>query len=61
MEWPLAFNPSGSARSEPKACQNKRQVTNTHRSLYLCEDPTHPSTAPTVSLGISDTLFYSEG
>uniref|UniRef100_H3C5H1 [histone H3]-lysine(4) N-methyltransferase n=1 Tax=Tetraodon nigroviridis TaxID=99883 RepID=H3C5H1_TETNG len=24
MEWPLAFNPSGSARSEPKACQNKR-------------------------------------
>ncbi|TDG97613.1 hypothetical protein EPR50_G00228120 [Perca flavescens] len=24
MEWPLAFNPSGSARSEPKACQTKR-------------------------------------
>uniref|UniRef100_A0A1A8R9Q8 [histone H3]-lysine(4) N-methyltransferase n=1 Tax=Nothobranchius pienaari TaxID=704102 RepID=A0A1A8R9Q8_9TELE len=24
MEWPLAFNPSGSARSEPKACQAKR-------------------------------------
>ncbi|XP_069576340.1 histone-lysine N-methyltransferase 2C [Brachyistius frenatus] len=24
MEWPLAFNPSGSARSEPKACQIKR-------------------------------------
>eukprot|EP00066_Takifugu_rubripes_P017212 XP_011606478.1 PREDICTED: histone-lysine N-methyltransferase 2C-like [Takifugu rubripes] len=24
MEWPLAFNPSGSARSEPKAYQNKR-------------------------------------
>uniref|UniRef100_A0A8C6LHY6 FYR N-terminal domain-containing protein n=1 Tax=Nothobranchius furzeri TaxID=105023 RepID=A0A8C6LHY6_NOTFU len=22
MEWPLAFNPSGSARSEPKACQS---------------------------------------
>ncbi|KAK2859759.1 hypothetical protein Q5P01_004379 [Channa striata] len=24
MEWPLAFNPSGSARTEPKACQAKR-------------------------------------
>nr|XP_040026150.1 histone-lysine N-methyltransferase 2C-like [Gasterosteus aculeatus aculeatus] len=24
MEWPLAFNPSGSARSEPKASQTKR-------------------------------------
>lgn len=24
MEWPLAFNPTGSARSEPKACQTKR-------------------------------------
>ncbi|XP_056155239.1 histone-lysine N-methyltransferase 2C [Lampris incognitus] len=24
MEWPLAFNPTGSARSEPKACQAKR-------------------------------------
>ncbi|XP_049604836.1 histone-lysine N-methyltransferase 2C isoform X8 [Syngnathus scovelli] len=24
MEWPLAFNPSGSARSEPKASQAKR-------------------------------------
>ncbi|XP_023805952.1 histone-lysine N-methyltransferase 2C isoform X3 [Oryzias latipes] len=24
MEWPLAFNPSGSARSEPKPCQAKR-------------------------------------
>ncbi|KAM9701276.1 LOW QUALITY PROTEIN: histone-lysine N-methyltransferase 2C-like [Menidia menidia] len=24
MEWPLAFNPSGSARSEPKALQAKR-------------------------------------
>ncbi|KAM9839742.1 histone-lysine N-methyltransferase 2C-like [Aulostomus maculatus] len=24
MEWPLAFNPSGSARSEPKACHAKR-------------------------------------
>uniref|UniRef100_A0AAQ6ICI8 [histone H3]-lysine(4) N-methyltransferase n=1 Tax=Anabas testudineus TaxID=64144 RepID=A0AAQ6ICI8_ANATE len=24
MEWPLAFNPSGSARTEPKPCQAKR-------------------------------------
>ncbi|KAI4786506.1 hypothetical protein KUCAC02_037078, partial [Chaenocephalus aceratus] len=24
MEWPLAFNPTGSARSEPKAIQTKR-------------------------------------
>ncbi|KAE8279607.1 Histone-lysine N-methyltransferase 2C [Larimichthys crocea] len=27
MEWPLAFNPSGSARSEPKACQIKSRLS----------------------------------
>lgn len=57
MEWPLAFNPSGSARSEPKACQTKRyrdQNTGFIQTVQL-EVELHIMSSSFVSLCLSQT------